>query len=338
MPDAPDSDPAPGLLTQLAGFFKGVGGLMVDLARVVLTGQATPSQNVFFGVGVLGLACVGGFAVAAYLNSQVFALAAFGGLTLVVLVLVVLMAWVMRHPPAAPPPAPAPAPVPDPAPELTAARKHLRAIGDRCYQIYHQVRAGGHSYPLVRSDEWVLYVEADGGLRAAHTAVITPVGDPIRMVLREFTGGSEVESFWDLGLEASGVRGADQNAIQLVALPADDYKTSKRAVLFFLPELQPEQEVRYTVRWRWPGLWLPLVRGGEDTWTVRVNSADRVPLVRLRFLLHPDLPTVRLANIGSGGGAQVPPSDPADDRGYREYVWEVADAPPGTEICIRLKS
>lgn len=92
---SPGSAPEPGWFARAFNFIRGVGGSVLDLAKLVLTGQASPSQIVFFAIGLLGLVCIATFPLLAIHGEMAYVVVNFVVLAVVVLVLVCLMAWRM---------------------------------------------------------------------------------------------------------------------------------------------------------------------------------------------------------------------------------------------------
>lgn len=217
------------------------------------------------------------------------------------------------------------------ADENLSLKADLRKVYDACEQIFH---LGGGAQAEARSivlDEEILVVIDETGAARIKEIVRYQARNPIRYLQQRVFGDAPVP-LSGLSFEAKVDGGR-----KVRVLPTRDEATEKVFLLFFLPEISPDDSFfTCTIEWNWPQMFPKLVNKGEEFWKWTAKGSSPVPRIRFRFKLHPKLPAVRLSNAFDQG-RQVDPPNAMDEIGYREFIWEMTDVNPANPIDIRLK-
>ncbi len=209
-------------------------------------------------------------------------------------------------------------------------KREIADVHATCQQYFHLGSAINANY-AIRSEEMVLSIEADGTLDASWT-VRSVARERISMIKVKFEGEHSLKWISDLD-----IRLASETGHRLGALPAQNTPTSKAILLLFIPDLEPsDSEISYTVRWKWQGLWEPLLNNKVDYWGLKVRGTETVPLVRFNFRVAKDLPPITLSNAGEGLGKTVLPNSADQVREYRDFIWEMADVKAGANVAVKL--
>jgi len=336
---SPPEKPTDGFWNRLLGIVSGGLANIVELAGVVLRGEATLQQSIFFSMGVLAImGVVLGVILAAFRGDPNFLLVIFGIMALVVVALMITAtgAATGRHAEGG-----APAAQTEERKKLeqelgreraecVRLRKIVEGVMLTTSQIHAQISKQRRA-PAVMYTERTLVIEADGTMRFIGRRTIKPVGSSMQMVDHGFSGDVALEHIEDLKVSVSSEVG------RVVMLPAENKPSKKAVVFFFLPEIAADEERTYTYQWEWPRTWEPLIKNGIDSYSHTVHSATTVPLVRFVFKVHPSIPPVQLSNTGQGDGEVIKDLAPTDDHGYRQYGWQLTQVPSGTKIAIQLK-
>jgi len=351
MPDVPDPTPDSnaGPLKTVATFAKGVSGNLLELAKVVLTGQGTPSQTAFFIVGVLGLACIGTFVVFAWLGEPGYLFATFAVMALVFLVTVCLMAWRMGQPAQ-----PVLAPDPTAQNELVLARAELAKVREgidreakraavlaelrRFYSVgvdaisthYQRVK---NRFPVLLENEVVVTITDDGAAEVTERRKFRVAGKNVQhFLIDRFGGSTAIDSFVDLGF-----RLVVHSGHTVVWLPAGSAPSHHEVLYAFLPPVKAgDQDVEFSVTWTWPDVFCDLLKTGHDFYSTKVRSAADVPMVRLIFRIHTNIRPIKLSNKGTVPGAETPPLPHLLSPDYRLYQWEARDVPDEGQVAVWL--
>lgn len=209
-------------------------------------------------------------------------------------------------------------------------------VCDSCTQIFH-LGDGEPSTVAFLSDEWILVIEKDGTLQASRHVTLRATQEPVDMIRETLLGDRPVDhKRLDFQAQVDGHR---EDGLRIAMLPAKDQPQEKDFLLFFLSAVTAANSpVSYTLKWKWPRAFEALVLGKEDSWKYLNQRVIPVPSMIFRFKLHPDLPPIRLSNVLQGGGKQVEPPKPTDERDYREYIWQMdPNVAPNCHIDLRLK-
>jgi hypothetical protein len=206
-----------------------------------------------------------------------------------------------------------------------------RAITDAATLISNKLQKKPR-LPAVRWSKHTFVVEKDGSI--AYWRETEWLAKERQTLVLERMGAETPMDWEDLKFEAK-IEGDEPH--EVAVLPAQDDPTTKKAVLFILPELAPNEVTITKVHWNWKRALPHLEEPNGDVWEFDILSSDTVPTVEFLFKLHPDLPIMNIDNIGQGNGKQVDLSAKKDEHGYRQYGWIVSKVDPGTEVQIRLK-
>jgi hypothetical protein len=216
--------------------------------------------------------------------------------------------------------------------ENDSLKAHLTKVYNACEQIFHL--GGGaqaESASKVLDEDILIVIDEDGTGRITEKfTFLAPV--PIRNIQQTVYGDSPV-SLLSLEFDAS-----DEAGRKIPFLPSKDEPNKKVFLIFFVFDPIPDgPPLTCTLKWKWPLLFQPLIKHGEDAWRWTARGSAPVPRMRFRFKVHPNLRAVQLENT-LGKGKQIPAEKLEDEAGYREFVWEMTDVKHGSQIAVKLKT
>jgi membrane protein implicated in regulation of membrane protease activity len=223
--DAPPPVPTPNWFARAFGFAKGVGGNILELARITFGGEATAERIVFFAVGMIGLVSFASIFVFMVLKEPTYALVSFLVLVVSMLILLSRMAGRIHPQPSASTTAvQASVSVPDPVVnERDAARTErdaarvAQAAAERsvqaqtkliqCYEtgvvaISAHYQKPPNRLPKLLSYEMTVTIKANGNAEVLERRKLKAVGNvPQSFLIDEFRGSLTLDSFLDLNLD-----------------------------------------------------------------------------------------------------------------------------------------
>ncbi|MFT3785687.1 MAG: nucleotide-binding protein [Tepidisphaeraceae bacterium] len=208
-----------------------------------------------------------------------------------------------------------------------------RNLASSAERYYSSLSRGEVLYPYWKSWKGEITVEADGtcGYKAT-VELVAPDNQSISTTRVQVGAESSLADFAGLDLRVRCLSGGRS----VEWLPIRDEPTDKRYALFFSPPLAPKESVTYSMSWKWPDLWRPLIDKGEDEWRLTTRTEKPSKEIEFVFYVFDAYGPVSISNVGHGGGTEIPTNTLPVRHGYRALGWRMMDVVPNTEVILRL--
>jgi len=214
--------------------------------------------------------------------------------------------------------------------EITSLRRFVDEVILMGKDLYFGTD-GPLDYPAVQTIEETVQIEADASCFYQGIYRITSKKQPLGHARYYAGGDAELPDFSGMNLKVESLAASRR----VIWLPVRDSPRKKEFAVFFRPEIQPGDTAEFRIRWRWPGLWKPLIEQGRDEWYYDARSTQTASSLKMAFRVHKSLPEMKLSNVGEGGGAAG--SAEVDHGDFRVYRWIVENVHPNSHVVIRLE-
>ncbi len=202
----------------------------------------------------------------------------------------------------------------------------LRKKYRRLIETFDEVTALQKNSHCIETIKRSYLIDKNGDTVCTREAEIQSLGDTVRFEQIMFGAtpeGATVSNFQKLHF--SVVATHTRTPMKNIVLSDDERR--KRVVVIFNPPLKPGKSVAYTMTYRWPGLWKPLLANGHDYGFVNVKVRTKHMVLELTvpggyYVEHFNVvPEVGTVEISSGKSAIVWTVDDPEEGQYRYEIF-----------------
>ena len=184
---------------------------------------------------------------------------------------------------------------------------------------------------------YLIHKDLSGTVR--QTAVMKAIEFPVHFWEHQITAEDEADDADSLAALNYTVEDSGSPAADIVYLPAENGRKSKRACLFFLPQLEAGDARQFQVSYEWPRLFKRLKTSEED-FDYETYSVEDVACYRLEVYLQQGAGGVLQCEItGDQHKEQTLIPGTHNENGWKGtgYIYEVKNIPAG-DIHLVLRT